>query len=471
MHRFAKWLFVLAMATHIVPTSAFADRLVDGVPIPNDAKVVPPSAAVPQNQQRFLGAWVGRWGGLLKHILIVESLQPDGSASVIYGWGDNPSLNITRGFSRPGANLSGDTLTIKSSFTATYKLTSATSATASYQRGESRAQADMVKLDLAALIASDKNFAGADAQRSAMPMSAMPMIGFFSLEPFSPRSPGFVEFRRGLAESGFFEGENTKFEFRVAGGSIRLREIAEDFLYQHPAVVVALGSGFLPVLKAATSTVPIVFMSGLDPISYGFVDSFNRPGGNVTGINLMNGELISKRISLLLELVPQAKIIGYLSGAANSEWIAQTLEAAKALGREIVVQEVRRDIDIEKAFASFAEREVSAVMVAPDSFMMDDPRRSRAIVEFAFRYKMPAVYGAQFFPRIGGLISYSGDSKDVWHQLGTQYIARILKGTKPADLPVQQPTKFQLVINLKTAKALGLTIPETLLATADEVIQ
>src|SRR5258708_4844231 len=165
MHRFAKRLFVLAMVIHIVPCAAFADWLIDGVPIPDDAKVVPPSATVPENQQRFLGAWVGRWGGALKHILIVESLQPDGSASVIYGWGDSPGLNITRGFSRLGANLSGDTLAVRSSFiTATYKLTSATSATASYRRGESRAQADMVKLDFAALIASSKIFAGSDPE-------------------------------------------------------------------------------------------------------------------------------------------------------------------------------------------------------------------------------------------------------------------------------------------------------------------
>ena len=165
MHRFAKRLFVLAMVIHIVPCVALADRLVDGVPIPDDAKVVPPSAATPESQQRVLGAWVGRWGGVLKHILIVESLQSDGSASVIYGWGDSQGLNITRGFSRLGANLSGDTLTVRSSFiTATYKLTSATSAAASYRRGESRAQADMVKFDLAALIAPGKKFAGSDPE-------------------------------------------------------------------------------------------------------------------------------------------------------------------------------------------------------------------------------------------------------------------------------------------------------------------
>jgi dienelactone hydrolase len=158
MHRFAKRLVVLAMVIHIVPSAAFADMLVDGVLIPDDAKVVSPSAAVPESQERFLGAWVGRWGSALKHILIVESVQPDGSASVIYGWGDSPGLSITRGFIRLGANLSGDTLTIASSFTATYKLTSATSATASYRRGEGRSQADMVKVDLATLIATGKKF-------------------------------------------------------------------------------------------------------------------------------------------------------------------------------------------------------------------------------------------------------------------------------------------------------------------------
>ncbi|MEA2907417.1 MAG: hypothetical protein QOI12_4804 [Alphaproteobacteria bacterium] len=164
MHRFVMRLFVLAMVINTVPSAAFADRLVDGVPIPDDAKVAPPSAAMPESQQRFLGAWVGRWGGALKHILMVESVQPDGSASVIYAWGDSPGLNITRGFSRLGANLSGDTLTIASSFTATYKLTSPTSATASYRRGESRAQADMTKLDLTVLTASGKKFAGSDPE-------------------------------------------------------------------------------------------------------------------------------------------------------------------------------------------------------------------------------------------------------------------------------------------------------------------
>jgi len=146
------------------------------------------------------------------------------------------------------------------------------------------------------------------------------------------------------------------------------------------------------------------------------------------------------------------------------------LEAAKALGREVVVHPIRQNIDIEKAFASFAEREVSGIMVAPEA-TFDDPRRRQAVVEFATLYKIPAVYGDSSFSRRGGLMSYSADFKDLWHQLATQYVARILKGTKPADLPVQQPTKFELVINLRTAKALGLTIPPNLLAIADEVIE
>jgi putative ABC transport system substrate-binding protein len=194
----------------------------------------------------------------------------------------------------------------------------------------------------------------------------------------------------------------------------------------------------------------------------------------VTGINFMSSELISKRLNLLLELVPQAKIVGNLSGPADSaffqEWTTQTLEAAKALGRELVVHPVRQNIDIRRAFANFAVREVSGVTVDPVS-IFGDPRRGQAVIEFAARYKIPAVYGASYFPRLGGLMSYNADFQDIWHQLATQYVARILKGTKPADLPVQRPTKFQLVINLRTARVLGLNVPPTLLADADEVIE
>jgi putative tryptophan/tyrosine transport system substrate-binding protein len=162
----------------------------------------------------------------------------------------------------------------------------------------------------------------------------LPVIGVLSFDPISQNSPTWLEFRRGLAESGFFEGQNITFEFRVAGGNIGLLAIAENLLAQNPAVVLAIGSGFVPYLKAATSTLPIVFISGLDPVSYRFVDSVARPGGNVTGINFISTELIGKRIDLLLELIPQAKIIGNLSPPENTEffkeWTTKTLEAAKA---------------------------------------------------------------------------------------------------------------------------------------------
>jgi putative tryptophan/tyrosine transport system substrate-binding protein len=241
-----------------------------------------------------------------------------------------------------------------------------------------------------------------------------------------------------------------------------------------PAVMVAVaGPGPVLALKAATSTVPIVFYSGLDPIRYGFVASFNRPGGNITGVSFMSSVLVGKRLSLLLELVPSAKLIGYLSGSPNSavseDWTALTTDAVKKFGRQIVVQSVREITDIKKAFASFAEEKVDAITVATDS-IFDERRSSQAVVEFAARYKMPAVYGFRFFPREGGLMSYSADLDEVYHQLGA-LVARILKGAKPADLPVQEAHKFQLLLNLKTAKALGLTVPPTLFAFADEVIE
>jgi putative tryptophan/tyrosine transport system substrate-binding protein len=301
------------------------------------------------------------------------------------------------------------------------------------------------------------------------------LIGVLSLAYTSPNSSDMLAFRRGLAENGFFEGQNISFEFRAADGhESRLRDLAEDLLSRHPAVIVAVaGPGPVLALKAATSTVPIVFISGLDPINYGFVASFSRPAGNVTGINFMTSELIAKRLSLLLELAPEAKIIGYLSGSTASkvskDWTARTMEAAKALGRELIVQGVRQNADIETAFAQFVERQVGAITVATDT-IFGDPRRSQAVVEFAARYKIPAVYGEPFFPRKGGLMSYSAAIDEVWHQLGSQYVARILKGAKPADLPVQQPTKFELRINLKTAKALGLDIPLALRVAATELI-
>jgi putative tryptophan/tyrosine transport system substrate-binding protein len=312
-------------------------------------------------------------------------------------------------------------------------------------------------------------------QRTEAQQAFRRWIGILSLGPVSPDSSAMLAFRRGLAESGFFEEQNISFKFRADYREVRFREIAEDLLSRQPTLIVAIGGpGPVLALKAATSTVPIVFISGLDPISYGFVSSLNRPGGNITGITFVSSETIGKRLALLLELVPQAEIIGYLSGPSadlvGRDWLARTMESAEALGREIVVREVRRNADIEEAFASFVERRVSAITVAPHA-VFGEPSRSQTVIEFAARYKLPAVYGQEFFTRRGGLMSYAADIDTLYHQLGRQYVAPILKGAKPADLPVQQPTKFNLVINLKAARALGLTIPETLLATANELIQ
>jgi len=226
--------------------------------------------------------------------------------------------------------------------------------------------------------------------------------------------------------------------------------------------------------KAATSTIPIVFYIGIDPVKYGFVDSFNRPSGNVTGMNLLNSELMGKQLSLLLELAPQSTTIGYLSAPAGApifeDLTSKVLAAAQALGREIVVLEAERDADFTAAFATIAERQAGALLVgAFTSFA--DARHRRMIVELAARYKIPTMYPGPLFTSFGGLMSYSPDFIDTDRQLSFQYVGRLLKGAKPADLPIQQPTKFWLAINLKTGKELGLTIPPGVLAIADEVIE
>jgi putative tryptophan/tyrosine transport system substrate-binding protein len=467
-----------------IPPAPVPDLFVEDVRLPGNVSVSNPQN-IPENFKQFSGAWVGAWNGELHHILIVESVTADGKANVVYAVGDDPVANVRRQWRRLDAIIVGNTLRIERY--ATYELTGDGKLDATFGAGNLRPRATMSRIELADLTRPGKTFAwtseflGTAPKENGKPIrpekplapmaqqSKVPVVGVLSRDPVSLKAPDWLEFRRGLAESGFFEGQNITFEFRVTGGNIRWPQIVDDLLNQHPAVILAVG-GPSPILelKAATSTVPIVFLSGLDPIRYGFVESFNRPGGNVTGMTFMSSELIGKRLNLLLELVPQAKIIGNLSGSADSaffqEWTTQTLEAAKALGRELVVHPVRQNIDIRRAFANFAEQEVRGITVDPVSNL------GQAVVEFAARYKIPAVYGSSYFPRLGGLMSYNAEPQDMWHQLATQYVARILKGTKPADLPIQQPTKFELVINLRTAKALGLSVPTTLLARADEVI-
>ena len=296
----------------------------------------------------------------------------------------------------------------------------------------------------------------------------VPVIGFLDWASPRPNAGQIVAFRQGLAEAGFIEGRNLAIEYRWANGQLtRLPALAADLVSHQVAVIVAV-SATSPALaaKGATSTIPIVFENGDDPLRVGLVASLNRPGGNVTGVTSFNTELGGKRFSLLRDLVPQATTVGFLSGNSKyEEQRSQILASALALGRQVIMVETRGDGSSEAAFRTLAEREAKALIVGNFTF-----RNDKQILALAARYKIPTIYPRRGYVAAGALMSYGAVNPDLFRQVG-QYTGRILKGAKPADLPVLQPTKFEFVINLKTAKALGLTIPETLLATADEVIQ
>jgi TPR repeat protein/ABC-type uncharacterized transport system substrate-binding protein len=306
------------------------------------------------------------------------------------------------------------------------------------------------------------------APSSSVP--SLPLVAFLSLGNDVRTSPAF---HRGLAEAGFFEGKNVRIEFRASPSNEQLPALAAALMNSRPSVIVATNSPITVLAaRAATSTVPIVFASSVDPVAYGFVESLHRPGGNVTGISLLSDELIGKRLSLLLEMAPDARKIAYLSGGAGApiynDLRARTVAAGRALGREVIVLDVRNSRDLQMAFTTLVEQGAGAVIVGAFTSLL--PMRDR-IIALAQQYKVPTMYPGPIYTRAGGLMSYTADLSETDRLLGSQYVGRLLKGIKPSDLPVQQPTKFELVINLKTAKALGLTIPETLLATADEVIQ
>ncbi len=304
--------------------------------------------------------------------------------------------------------------------------------------------------------------------------SASPVIGYLDFFGPRPKSPLVEAFRAGLADSGFFEGTNLFVEYRWGGGNSstsRLTDLAADLVRRQVALIVAVGAES-PVLaaKAATSTIPIVFFFGGDPVKDGLVTSLNRPVGNITGIITLTSELAGKRLDLLLKLVPQAKKIGFLSGTrlvlAYEEQTTAMLAAGRALGVEIMIVECRSDRDYEAAMAKMTEGGADGMILG--SFVL--PYLGK-IVPLAALYKLPTIYPFRGLARAGGLMSYDTDGIASARRLGSAYVARILKGAKPADIPIEQPTKFEFVINLKAAKALGLTIPETLLATADELVQ
>ncbi len=302
--------------------------------------------------------------------------------------------------------------------------------------------------------------------------SAIPIIGCLGAGLAAP-SAGFVAaFRQGLSEAGFSEGRNVAIEFRWAEGQYdKLPALAADLVGSRAAVIVATG-GTVSALaaKAATPVTPIVFVGGGDPVRDGLVRSLSNPGGNVTGINQFSSELIAKRLELLREMVPKVTTIGVLTNPNNPNTDLEMKElkvAAIASGCTLHVASAAAERDFDWAFQTIVAQRAGALIVATDSLFVN---RRDQVVSLAAHYALPASYTLREYPEAGGLMSYGADRANLWHQAGA-YAARILKGEKPSDLPVMQPTKFELVINLKTAKALGIAVSPTILALADEVIE
>jgi putative ABC transport system substrate-binding protein len=299
---------------------------------------------------------------------------------------------------------------------------------------------------------------------------AMPVIGYLASGSPDSSAPSVTGFRQGLSETGYVEGKDVAIEYRRAEGSYdRLPAMAANLVDLKVDVIVASGGTAPLAAKNATSAIPIVFAGG-DPVAGGLVASFARPGGNLTGFSLMVGELMPKRLELLSDLVPQATSIALLvnpTGAGTERAIRDLQEAARSKGVQLIILKAGSESEIDGAFGSLVELQARALLVGADPFFNS---RREQLVALASRHAVPAIYEWREFATSGGLISYGPSLTSIYRQLGI-YTGRILKGTKPADLPVQQPATFELVINLSTAKALGLTVPPSILARADEVIE
>jgi putative ABC transport system substrate-binding protein len=297
--------------------------------------------------------------------------------------------------------------------------------------------------------------------------SAIPVVGVLDsvADAFH-----FSAFRNGLSDVGYVIGRNVVLDVRSTNQYDQLPALAADLVSSHPAVLVALGGPATPAVKGATTTIPIVFSIGGDPVELGFVANIGRPGGNITGTTFFTAQLLQKQVGVMHELFPKARAFGVLVNPRNPRAVADLASvraAAGMLGIEIYGANASAKSDFEGAFAAFQSKNVDALIILGDPLASHE---EKGLAEITLRQAVPAMYFAREFPQAGGLISYGASSPDAYWQAG-RYVGRILKGERPGDLPVLQPTRFELVINLKTAKALGLEIPPTLLALADEVIE
>jgi putative ABC transport system substrate-binding protein len=300
---------------------------------------------------------------------------------------------------------------------------------------------------------------------------SLPVIGCLESASQGQFADLFPAFRKGLSETGYIDGQNVRIEYRWAEGQYdRLPALTDELLRGHATLIFTTAFVSAQAAKAITTTVPIVFVSGPDPVQLGLVASLNRPGSNLTGVTLFTSTVVAKRLQLLLELRPEATKFAFVVNPRNTRAASDIQEietAARALGRQIVVAKASTERDLEAAFETFAQRSIQALVIGGDPYFNS---HAQQLVVLASRYAIPTIYPLNEFATVGGLMSYGSSISDAYRQAGI-YAGRILKGAKPADLPVIQPTKFELAINLKTAKSLGLAVPPALLARADEVIE
>jgi putative ABC transport system substrate-binding protein len=307
---------------------------------------------------------------------------------------------------------------------------------------------------------------------AARAQQGIPMIGFLRSTSATASADLVAALRRGLTEAGYTEGQNLAIEYRWAENQAeRLPGLVADLIRRQCAVIIAGGDAVAHVAKAATASIPIVFATGEDPVKVGLVASLNRPGGNLTGISFYNSaDLHSKQLEFLGEVVPKAAVIGLLVNPTQAAAESQQRDAqvaARALGQQILIVNASSERDFDMAFATLAQQRADALLIAGNALFTGQRDR---LVALAARYALPTIYPLREFVAAGGMMNYGGSLTDAYRQVGV-YAGRILRGEKPADLPVTLPTKFELVINLKTIKALGLTVPDKLLVAADEVIE